>query len=144
MSPWDRKADVLREKAEGDEHALQLLARHADVEDAIIGFHAQQAIEKLIKAVLSRRRVPFPKIHDLLRLIEMLQHNDIDVTPELEGSVWLTPYAATMRYDNDDPDPYDLPPLNRPAVIALVAAVREWATPHLGEPPPSPPEEGSR
>jgi HEPN domain-containing protein len=34
---------------------MQLLARNPEISDEIIGFHAQQAVEKWLKAVLGSR-----------------------------------------------------------------------------------------
>jgi len=43
-----------------------------DLPDAILGFHAQQAVEKLIKALLSQPGVPFELTHNLARLESLL------------------------------------------------------------------------
>lgn len=60
-------------------------------------FHAQQAVEKSIKAVLLQQGVPFPKIHVVERLIDMLPA-DIPRSPELLASAQLTEYATISRY----------------------------------------------
>jgi HEPN domain-containing protein len=44
-------ARVLLEKAAGDLAALELLASDQNQADHVVGFHAQQAVEKSIKAV---------------------------------------------------------------------------------------------
>jgi HEPN domain-containing protein len=36
-------------------------------------FHAQQAAEKAIKALLIRHRIQFPYIHDLAKLLSLLE-----------------------------------------------------------------------
>lgn len=41
-----------------------------------VGFHAQQAAEKFIKAVLVRHQIEFPKTHDLARLRKLLAQVD--------------------------------------------------------------------
>lgn len=71
MSERDPKAEagVLARKAEDDAKAMQLLAPNSEVSDEIIGFHAQQAVEKWLKAVLGSRGVEFEYTHDLHRLI---------------------------------------------------------------------------
>jgi HEPN domain-containing protein len=45
------EADVLVRKAKDDAKAMRLLAPDAEISDEIVGFHAQQAIEKWLKAV---------------------------------------------------------------------------------------------
>lgn len=52
-------------KARSDEIALEKLADDPDVPDDLIGFHAQQALEKLLKAALAHAGVAPPRIHDL-------------------------------------------------------------------------------
>jgi HEPN domain len=49
-------------KARSDEIALDKLAEDADVPDDLIGFHAQQALEKLLKAALAHAGVAPPRI----------------------------------------------------------------------------------
>ena len=60
-------------------------------------FHAQQAAEKSLKAVLISREIVFPKTHSINLLIELLPA-DIERTPALMTSVVLTEYATVFRY----------------------------------------------
>jgi len=68
-------------------------------------FHAQQAVEKSVKAVLVFRGIDFPKVHSLTRLIDLLPA-DIERTSRLIQSARLTVYATVFRYpgENDEPD----------------------------------------
>ncbi len=50
-------ARVLRGRAIDDETLVRKVSADTDVADSIVGFHAQQATEKLIKAVLVARGV---------------------------------------------------------------------------------------
>jgi HEPN domain-containing protein len=43
------------------------------VADAILGFHAQPAVEKSLKAVLASRAIEFPYTHDLDGLLELCE-----------------------------------------------------------------------
>ena len=61
-------AQVLIIKAAEDEQTLTM----EDLPEAILGFHAQQAVEKLIKALLSQLGVPFELTHNLARLESLL------------------------------------------------------------------------
>jgi HEPN domain-containing protein len=47
--------------------------------DGPIGFHYQQAVEKLLKAVLADRDVDFPKTHDLVRLLRLARAEENEV-----------------------------------------------------------------
>ena len=45
---WDEQAERLRRKAAGDEEAMIALLGKPSVPDEVVGFHAQQAVEKLL------------------------------------------------------------------------------------------------
>ena len=64
----------------------------------VIGFHAQQAAEKSLKALLVRAGVTPPRTHDLVSLHQMCaEHAEINL-----GRAYicarLTPYAVEHRY----------------------------------------------
>lgn len=116
-------ARVLSRKAESDAKAMRFLASNPDIDDESVGFHAQQAIEKWIKAVMASHDLPQVKKHDLALLLDLLAEAKIEAPP---GSDWLNDlsiYAVPMRYD----ERLDLEPLDRNAVVALVDAVGDWA-----------------
>ena len=62
-------------------------------------YHAQQAAEKGLKAVLMRETTMFPKTHDLSRLVDAIRVSQ-PTFPEfsLESAV-LNEYAVDMRYE---------------------------------------------
>ena len=74
--------------------------------DEIFGFHVQQTIAKSLKAWIIAIGVEFPFIHNLARLLAILEENKCDV-----DSFWdlveYTAYAVNFRYDaaemTDDP-----------------------------------------
>jgi HEPN domain-containing protein len=124
MPPHDRfdLARVLLARAVDDETLVRKVYSDTDVADAIIGFHAQQATEKLIKAALAARGVTFVKSHALSYLIGLVEENDIEAPDELSEADVLAPWAVEFRYEGDDP-----PALDRPAALILVERLREWA-----------------
>ena len=61
-------------------------------------FHAQQATEKALKAVLLKRGARFRFVHDLDELITELEKNDIDVPTHVQECRTLTEYAVQTRY----------------------------------------------
>ncbi len=61
-------------------------------------FDAQQAAEKAIKAVLLYYNVPFPYVHDLGRLLTLLEEAGIPVPENVRSAEELTPYAVITRY----------------------------------------------
>lgn len=73
-----------------------LHAARTDVAMHLRCFHAQQAAEKAIKAVLVSYEIDFPWVHDLSRLVGLLP--DAAHPLALEDAVALTPYASAARY----------------------------------------------
>lgn len=63
-------------------------------------FHAQQAVEKALKAVLIANGVPPTKTHNIRTLLDLLPP---DVVPpeEVEYAAGLTDYAVISRYPGD-------------------------------------------
>ena len=59
--PFDNKPvfELLLDAALQDLAACKLLAGGAGIGDAVVGFHAQQSVEKSIKAVLSASMIEF-------------------------------------------------------------------------------------
>lgn len=92
------------------------------VTDAIVGFHAQQAVEKALKAVLASRGIKFRFIHDLDYLGELCEENDIELPLEFEGATRLTPFAAIGRYGSQEPARLDCEQALRWAASAV-----DWA-----------------
>jgi hypothetical protein len=94
-SPSHSPAQILLIKAAEDEQTLAL----DNLPEAILGFHAQQAVEKLIKALLAELNVPFEKTHDLSRLKKLLDAagESLPVTPMQLGD--LNDFSVFYRYD---------------------------------------------
>ena len=83
--------------------ARHLLAEHLPYFGAI-GFHAEQAAEKFIKALLVARQVEFPKTHDLGRLLDLVATVDAALAAELAPAALLTDYGVDVRYPGDLPE----------------------------------------
>lgn len=89
------QAQVLLIKAEEDEKTLGA----SGLSDSILGFHAQQAVEKLLKALLSQLNIPYERTHDLSRLQSLVvaAGESLPATPLLLSE--LNDYAVAYRYD---------------------------------------------
>jgi len=88
-------------KAEGDlKSASSILKLKKDCPTDAVCFHAQQCIEKYIKAVLVLRGMNFPKTHDIAHLMALLPAN---WRPEIDDAQQerLTDYATVSRYPGD-------------------------------------------
>ena len=87
-------------------------------------FEAQQGAEKAIKAVLIRRDVEFPYVHDLAQLLSLLEDEGVSVPPEVREASELTPFAVITRY------PGTARPIterDHERALAIAAAVVQWA-----------------
>ena len=61
-------------------------------------FHAQQAVEKALKAVLLFKRIEFPFTHDIEELLEIAQQGGLTLSSGVNEAGILTPYAVEARY----------------------------------------------
>jgi hypothetical protein len=117
-----RQTQLLLRKARSHRIALDHVGPDPTFADMIVGFHAQQAIEKLNKAVLSHNQIP--RVNDLDRLIQLLEAEQITQPPRAQQLGSLTPWATHLRYE-DPPEPISL---DRPATITLVDDMADWAS----------------
>lgn len=65
----------------------------------IFGFHAQQAVEKALKAWLCSLGVLFPKTHDLDELCALLEETNQEIPMYLHGLLEFTDFAVAFRYE---------------------------------------------
>lgn len=117
-------AHLLLRKARSHRNVLDHVGLDPTFADMIVGFHAHQAIEKLIKAVLSHNQIAYPRVNDLDRLLHLLEAEQITQPPGAQHLGSLTPWASHLRYA-DPPKPINL---DRPATITLVDGVTDWAS----------------
>lgn len=61
-------------------------------------FDAQQAAEKAIKAMLMKRGIAFPYVHDLTRLLTLLEEAGEEIPESVRQAEDLTRYAVVTRY----------------------------------------------
>ena len=64
----------------------------------VIGFHAQQAVEKSLKAILVRAGITPPRTHDLVALHSMCEQQAGTDLDRMDVCARLTPYAVDHRY----------------------------------------------
>ena len=93
------------------------------VPDEIGGFHAQQAPEKLLKAVLAGQGIEFPRTHSLRFLLDLLADQGLAPHAQLHGITEFYPFGVQLRYEA----PLEEEPLDRPAVRELLERLRDWA-----------------
>ncbi len=96
-------------KGEGDRLTAK---RESEVIDApnwdAVCFHAQQAVEKYLKALLQQEEIQFSRTHDLAQLLRALLSKFSELELLLDDLEWLTTFAVEIRYpgesalENDD------------------------------------------
>jgi HEPN domain-containing protein len=122
--PPDRP-EVLLRKASQDRLALEKLIDDPEIEDDLLGFHAQQAAEKILKALLAARGVDYPKTHNLRVLIELLAAEDIRLPAKLAEIDRLTQFGTTFRYDTTS----SIDATERALWLEWIHALRSFAEP---------------
>jgi HEPN domain-containing protein len=85
-------------KAYEDRDAVEILSGSDRAADAVVGFHAQQAVEKFVKAVLVVRGIDAPRTHDLRFLLDCAVAAGVQVPDDVRASLWLTPWSVEFRY----------------------------------------------
>ncbi|MCC7161501.1 MAG: HEPN domain-containing protein [Anaerolineae bacterium] len=66
-------------------------------------FHAQQCAEKYLKGILVARNTEFPKIHDLLQILDLCEQAGVFVPIDEDALDRLSKYAVTTRYPGNAP-----------------------------------------
>ena len=107
LSRWLRRADRDLQVAENELHTVT-----GDVVTEAVCFHAQQAVEKYLKAYLVSRQVKFTRTHNL----ELLQKQCSDSDPDFSTLelTRLSFYAVEVRYPDE---------LNEPSLADATASV---------------------
>ena len=95
---WMRKADHDRLANRNNMSAEQ-------VPWDVVCFHAQQAVEKMLKAYLVQNGRPVPRTHDLVALLKLCLSSEAKVAACAEPCRFLTVFAVASRYPDDLLDP---------------------------------------
>ena len=95
-------------KAEADWATAQreFRVRRRANHDAVC-FHAQPCVEKYLKARLIVAGINFPKTHDLVALLALVQKVEPLWLPWKESLARLTHYAVTVRYPGESAERAD-------------------------------------
>lgn len=121
-SPEAQAAQQLLRAAAEDEAVVRELAESTAIGDSVIGFHAQQAVEKLLKAVLASRGIDYPFTHDVSRLLDDIGRDRLSELMPVEAAEDLTPWATELRYGSSASSELD-----RIGALHTIEAFRGWA-----------------
>ncbi|MBX3364188.1 MAG: HEPN domain-containing protein [Phycisphaeraceae bacterium] len=90
------------EGADADLRAAELLRSLTPPSPGIVAFHAQQAVEKSLKAYLVLRSIPFPRTHQIDLLMELCG-SEVSENLETTRLLRMTKFAVTTRYPGAGP-----------------------------------------
>jgi len=128
------QAALFLAKAGKDEALVDEVLGSERVADEIVGFHLQQAAEKLLKGVLSAYGVSFRRTHDLRELMDVATDTRLGLPDDLADLDMLTPYATLMRYEGIVAEPQ----LDRAAARQMIRRLHRWAEAKIRSAPASP------
>lgn len=122
MTPSTEEAIRLLRLAQRDLQTYRILAAHPDASRAATGFHAQQSVEKALKAVLTVRGATFPRTHNLEELGLLVAEIGFGLPVPARELRLLTPFAVDLRYGEET-----IGLLTREAAGVLAESVFRWA-----------------
>lgn len=87
-------------KAESDLRALKGMKKDDKTfGNDIFGFHAQQAVEKSLKAWITYLGIEYPLTHNIITLLSILEENNVKIE-KLWGLVKFNSFAVQFRYES--------------------------------------------
>ncbi len=113
--------------AADDLAAFRALAALPHIRLAIAFFHAQQAIEKSLKAVLFARGEEFRKTHDLYELADHLAKTGFTLPFGADELAQINPYAVEFRYGDEI-----IQIMSREEMDAITMRMLSWAETTVG------------
>lgn len=105
------------EKAHNDLISAYQILKLKDGPTDTVCFHSQQAIEKAIKGYLTYKSIEFTKIHDLVRLLEMVKPALPLLENYREKLDEINSYAVDIRY----PDFFEEPTREEAEIATNIA-----------------------
>ncbi|MCX7048036.1 MAG: HEPN domain-containing protein [Candidatus Sumerlaeota bacterium] len=117
---------LLLKKAREDGYILSQCVGDPKMPSWALGFHGQQAVEKALKAILTRHAIEFPRTHDLGLLLELLREQKVPLPPDAPDLSRLTPFGVIFRYD-EEPDDATGEGLDRKWTVEAVERTLAWA-----------------
>ena len=96
--PSHDDANMLFLMASKDLSALNVFIDSSEISEEIFGFHAQQAVEKVLKAWIAARGWQYPYGHDITALLRVLEKHSENVAMHWDFAE-LNPFAVQFRYE---------------------------------------------
>jgi HEPN domain-containing protein len=126
--PATAEARALLRAAGRDWKTVEVLLQHPDAPISSVCFHAQQYLEKAMKAVLVSNAVIFRRTHDLEELADLLEQKEIEPPLPKDQLRRLNPFAVTIRYEDME---ITLTDIN--TVAEMMENAHAWVERHIHE-----------
>ena len=127
MTPPSSEARHLLELEDRDWAAFKLLKEAPGIHPATALFHAQQYVEKCLKAVLVSHGAVFRRTHDLEELGHLLVSTGAEPPLSPETLATLNPFAVAHRYMDQGSEHVSIDDVEN-----MGATIERWTIPHLG------------
>jgi len=101
MLPQPDEVQAWLQKAVNDLLSARILLGHDPPVLETACFHCQQTVEKVLKAFLVWKAVPFEKVHSLTYLLDLCEGQDPGYTSIRDRAETLAPYAVEVRYPGE-------------------------------------------
>lgn len=122
--PRHKHIGLLLHKAAQDEYILDLLLPDPNAPTEAFGFHAQQAAEKLLKAVLVAVGARYPRTHRIAELLDLIQAAGVELPEHFDGLKQFTPFAVEFRHDVVPAE--EESPIDKEEVHRMLRELRAW------------------
>jgi HEPN domain-containing protein len=122
MTPQREEVLRLLRLARRDRETFDLLLPLPQASLAALGFHAQQASEKALKAVAVLLGLEVPRTHDLAALGQAILDHGTTLPLTVDQLRGLNPFAVEYRYDDEL-----IPAISREALAATLSIIVDWA-----------------
>lgn len=121
MTQPDEEVVSLLRMADQDWEMFLVLKDAPRVGIAGVCFHAQQCVEKMLKAVMVAHGLAFERTHNLVSLGERLVRHGVNLPVDVDELARLNPCAVIFRCDDRE-----IETLSRDETLGMVEAVRAW------------------
>jgi len=120
MTPHEHAWELVSLALE-DLYVARAIAPDPNLPDRAVGYNLQQAVEKLLKALLAELNLDYPRTHSLRRLTGLVTEHGYTLPGFVQELGFLTRYAVVERYTIRPS-----PTLDRAKVLSLVEQLRDW------------------
>lgn len=122
MRRADDEVRTLLRSAAQDMAVLRVILDAPEIEIEGVCFHAQQCVEKALKAMLAMHGVVYERTHNLVSLADTLADLGVAAPVDTETLLRLNPCAVTFRYGD-----MKIPNITRQEAMTDAALILEWA-----------------